>query len=217
VSELRGPLLGAGIYDVVDVAWLIRRDPSTVARWTSRRRGVRPFLVPSHGGLFSFHDLISLYVISELLERGVKRKAIIAGGDYMARKLGTDRPYAHEHQATVGAAFFAEIDNEWLDVGKGGQAAFPEIIEPLLQPIDFGTNGLAILWRPAPGVTLDPGVQSGTPCVEGTRVPTDLLSALLSQEAEESEIELLADDYQLSAEDVRLAVAYQRQAIGHAA
>lgn len=213
-TEHRQQFLGSGIYDVVEVAWLIGRDPSTVSRWTSRRSPTA-FLKPSLGGLFSFHDLISLYVISELLKRGVKRKAIIAGGEYMSRKLGTERPYAHEHLATVGGAFFAEIAEEWLDVGKGGQGAFPEIVEPLLKPIDFGTNGLAVLWRPAPGVALDPAVQSGSPCVEGTRVPTDLLAALGPSETEDGdldsrEIELLADDYQLSIAEVEAAISYQR-------
>lgn len=220
-DESEGRLLGRGIYDVVDVAWLIGRNPATVARWTSKRSRSGAFLEPSLDGLYSFHDLISLYVISELLRRGVKRKEIIAGGEYMAEQLDTSHPYAHESLATVGASFFGQINKEWLDVGKGGQAAFPEVVEPLLRPIDFGADGLASLWRPAPGVALNPEIQSGSPCVEGTRVPTRLLAELIStppaDELDAGEVEDLADDYNLTPNEVRAAITYEWHPLASAA
>lgn len=220
-TETDPRLLGRGIYDVVEVAWLIGRSPDTVAHWTSKRARAGAFLEPLLDGLFNFHDLISLYVISELLRRGVKRKDIIAGGHYMAEQLDISRPYAHERLATVGASFFGEIDKEWLDVGKGGQAAFAEVVQPLLRPIDFGADGLASLWRPAPGVALNPEIQSGSPCVEGTRVPTRLLVELVASgpddELDAEEVEDLADDYNLTPGQVRAAITYEWHHLASAA
>lgn len=58
----------------------------------------------------------------------------------------------------------------------------------------------------APGVTADSGVQCGHPCVTGTRVTTDTLADLHRQGATIAE---LADDYELTARQVRQALAYE--------
>jgi uncharacterized protein (DUF433 family) len=212
-TKVEQPLLGLGIYDVVEVAELIHRAPLTVARWTTRSRQSKSFLEPRSDGVFVFHDLISLYVISELLRRGVKRTAILAGRDYLTRSLETEYPFAHRRLATVGDAFFAEIHGDWIDAGKWGQAAFKEIVEPLVRPIDFGSNELASVWRPARLVWINPRIQAGTPCVEGTRVPTRQLADLVTAKAlsdRAEEYEEVADDYALTVEQVQAAIEFER-------
>ncbi len=197
-------LLNSGIYDGVDVARLIHRDPTTVAGWTTGSR--QPLLVPQHGNrLFSFLDLVSLYVISELLRRKVPRSEVYRGGQFLAKRLETDRPFAHESLATAGSAFFADL-GEWLDVGKWGQTAFQEMVVPILRPITY-ERSLASSWQPHSNVLIDPRLQAGMPCIEGTRVPTAAVARYL---ASGEDLDDLADDLALRPEQVRDALEFEQ-------
>ena len=196
------PLLGRGIYDVAEVARIVRRDPDTVARWT---RGADPLHHVESDRIISFLDLISLWVISELIRRGVPRREIRAGGEYVAEHVGTNYPFAHQDIATVGAGFFGKF-KEWVDVGRGGQGSFPVVIEELLSPIEFGSDLHASIWRPAIGVWLNPNVQAGAPCVDGTRVPTKVIADL---EAAGDHVADIADDLSLNITQVRAALQYE--------
>ena len=196
------PLLGRGIYDVAEVSRIVRRHPETVARWI---RGTDPLHHVEDDRIISFLDLISLWVISELIRRGVPRREIRAGGEYVAEHVGTNYPFAHQGLATVGAGFFGEF-TAWVDVGKGGQRSFPSMIEELLNPIEFGSDLHASIWRPAKGVWLNPEVQAGAPCVDGTRVPTRAIADL---EAVGDHIEDIADDLNLNIAQVSAALRYE--------
>ena len=191
--------LGRGIYDVVEVSRLIKRTRSRVEGWTRTGAERRPLLSGELDGLFSFWDLLSLRVIGELVERQVPREEIARGAEYLTTELETHRPFAHERLATVGRGFFAELDS-WVDVGMGGQQAFQVVIEPLLEPITFNEAGMAAIWRPHPSVWVNPEVQAGSPCVDGTRIPTQTLVNLHKGGLG---IDDLADDYLLSPEQVR--------------
>ena len=199
------PLLGRGIYDIAEAARIVRSHPETVARWT---RGSDPLHHVESDRIISFLDLISLWVISELIRRGVPRREIRAGGAYVAGNVGTDFPFAHRDLATVGTGFFGRF-KDWVDVGKGGQGSFPVVIEELLGPIEFGSDLHASIWRPAKGVWLNPDVQAGAPCIDGTRVPTKVIADL---EAVGDHIEDIADDLSLDITQVRAALQYERAA-----
>jgi uncharacterized protein (DUF433 family) len=204
-------LLNAGIYDLAEVARLVRLRQDTVARWMTGRQKRPPLLKIVNPPFFTFHDLISLYVIGELHRRGVSVADIQKGGVWLSKVLGTDRPFAHKRLATVGRGFFADalFKGEWLDVGQGGQSAFPEIIEPILRPITFGSSdGMAQKWVPHKGVSIDPRIQAGAPCVVGTRVPTSLVASLV---AAGEPRKIVATDYQLTQRQISAAVDYEAE------
>lgn len=205
--------LGRGIYDVAEVARLIRCGRRRVESWTRSRARFPPLLTAELHGLFSFWDLVSVRVIAELVDRRVSRQHIAEGAKHLAKELGTDRPFAHEHLATVGSGFFAEIGGAWVDAGLGGQQAFTNMIEPLLRPIAFNEAHMAAIWRPTTGVWINPAVQAGAPCVDGTRVPTGLVAGLVAtgDDDPEAEIERVCDDYQLSATQVQQAVDFEME------
>ncbi|WP_420436865.1 DUF433 domain-containing protein [Candidatus Poriferisodalis sp.] len=203
--------LGRGIYDVAEVARLIRCRRGRVESWTRPGAHLSPLLTAELHNLFSFWDLVSVRVIAELVSRRVSRQHIAEGARHLAEELGTDRPFAHEHLATVGSGFFAEIGGAWVDAGLGGQRAFTSMVEPLLRPIAFNEAHMAAIWRPATGVWINPAVQAGAPCVDGTRVPTGLLAWLVAAGGDDpsAEIEQACDDYQLSQMQVQQAVDFE--------
>lgn len=207
--------LGRGIYDVADVARLLKRTRPRVEGWTRSGPGANPLLTGEFAGLFSFWDLMSLRVIAELLDRGVRHDHILTGATYLAQRLGTNRPFAHESLATMGAGFFAELESEigWEDVGRGGQLAFQDVILPLLEPIEFNDEGMAAIWRPRAGVWINPAVQAGEPCVDGTRVPTALIARLLptnaGEEPSDDDIADVSGDYRITVAQVRTALEFE--------
>ena len=181
--------LGRGIYDINEVARLLRRGRARVEGWTRPRVDKPPLLTGELAGLFSFWDLLSLRVIAELTRRRVPPDHIVRGARHLAQRLGTDRPFAHKGLATVGVGFFAAIAGDWEDAGLRGQLAFQGMIEPLIKPITFNDSDMASIWRPDAGIWINPAVQAGTPCVADTRVPTQLLAVLLgSDEPDEGDL-----------------------------
>lgn len=197
--------MGRGIYDVAEVARLTKCSRRRVEGWTRTGAVREPLLSGELDGLFSFWDLLSLRVIGELVDRGVPRAEIAEGANYLAVRLGTHRPFAHQGLATVGRGFFADIGS-WVDVGRGGQQAFQVVIEPLLKPITFNESGMAAIWRPHLGVWVNPEVQAGAPCVDGTRTPTATLAQLHNSGLS---IEDLSDDYRLQYEQVQAAIDFE--------
>ena len=206
-TEVRksNPLLGRGIYDIAEAARIVQRHPDTVARWT---RGADPLHRVEHDRFISFLDLISLWVISELIKRGVSKRAIRAGREYMTEQVGTSYPFAHQDLATAGTGFFGKL-TEWVDVGRWGQGSFQAVIKGMLSPIEFGSDLHASVWRPTNGVWINPQVQAGTPCIDGTRVPTKVVADL---KAVGEHIEDIADDLNLDITQVSAALQYERAA-----
>lgn len=197
--------LGSGIYDIAETARIVGRHPETIAGWI---RGDNALHQVKHDRIMSFLDLISIWVISELIRRGVPRREIRNGGAYVARHVGTDYPFAHKDLATVGEALFGDF-GDWVDVGKGGQRSFQIMIEGLLAPIEFGRDLLASAWRPAAGIRINPEIQAGAPCIDGTRVPTRVIADL---DAAGGHIEDIADDLNLDVEQVNAALRFERAA-----
>lgn len=198
-------LLGAGIYDLTEAARLVGRAADTIVRWVS---GAGALHRVRDAKVLNFLDIISLLVISELVRRRVPKPEIREGGKVLSRQLNTDYPFAHKDIATAGAALFAKY-GDWSDVGKSGQIAFQDAIREYLKPISYEGDGLASSWRPRSRILVNPAIQAGAPCIEGTRVPTLMIAELAETPEEYPQI---AGDYRLTVEDVQAAVDYEMAA-----
>ena len=223
-TEMEATLLSRGVYSLAEIARLIGRQNDTVKRWIT---GERPLYVVDNDIVFDFYDLISLWVVSRLRREKVPSIAITTGRDYLSEKLDTQYPFVHHKGiATLGKSFFGRVEDWWVDVGKSGQSFFPDMIEQKLKPVifvdeelrrtyeqefkpmEFGEDQMAKAWIPYPGVRVDPKVQSGQPCLEGTRVPALMIADLVEKSGGESWYELIAEDYQLKKRQVKKAVGY---------
>lgn len=166
-------------------------------------------MAPSLGRAFSFLDLVSLAVVSELWGRHVAESDMRHGVAFLKRHSGHGQPLAHretvERLATSGSAWLADLDGGWYDLGKGGQGAFKEVVRLYLERVSYDDVGVARLWRPAPLVLLDPRVQAGIPCVEGTRVPTETIAAMVEADSPEA----VACELDLTVDQVAAAVGFE--------
>ncbi len=207
-----GTYLNHGMYDLVEVAHLLGTSPDRVVRWSTPTRSRPAIVAPSLQPLFTFHDLISLLVVSKLAARGIGNDLLFQGVQTLAAELKTARPLAHEevrdNLATAGHAFFARLGAEWIDVGLGGQRALPEAVLPALRRIEYGDDRFAAIWRPRGGVWLNPRVQAGAACIDGTRVPTSVLAHAVSSGESPAEV---AADYELEVGAVLAATQFERR------
>jgi len=67
------------------------------------------------------------------------------------------------------------------------------------------------IWTPHDSVWINPHVQAGAPCVEGTRVPTQQLAGLLglADMPDDDAIRRVCDDYRLTPAQVTSALEYE--------
>lgn len=206
-------LLNSGVYDAHEVAHLLGgRHVEQIVRWsTPDAKGNPAMVAPSHGRSFSFVDLVSLAVVAEVCQRQVPEAHVRSGIQALVREYGFDRPLAHQNViqtlATSGASFLANLKGGWFDIGKGGQGAFEQIVRVYLRALSYDDLGVAAIWRPTPHVVLDPRIQAGTPCVEGTRIPSSTIYELLHDESPEE----LAEEYGLSVEQIEAADRFERR------
>lgn len=192
------PLLDAGVYDAREVGHLLGLPPDLVARWSVPDGKGRPAIVPpSLDRAFSFLDLVSLAVASELWRRNVPESDVRKGVALLTRETGLTHPLAQrqvvEALATCSVTFLWNMGDGWFDLGKGGQGVFEEVVRIDVRSIDFDDLGRARRWQPAPDVVLDPKVQAGAPCISGTRIPTATIASMLESER----AELVAEDLDL--------------------
>lgn len=205
-----GTLLGRGIYDVAEISHLVGRSTYEVSTWSRPTADYAALLLPRRGGLFTFYDLITANVTAELRRRGVKLAEIRRSRSYLADDLKVDWPLAHavglNILSTVGTDVFVKKD-EWVAAGKGGQRAFGDVIEPLIHRLTFdGDTEMANAWNPHDGVVIKPDVQAGAPCVEGTRISTQLIAELVEAGEHPEDV---ADDYDLAYPLVLHAVEFE--------
>lgn len=203
-------LVGSGVYDAQEASRLLAVPLPCIVRWAApTTQGLPPIVDPSFERAFSFIDLVSLAVAGQLWTRRVAEDDIRRGVTFLQQLSNHDKPLAYrdvvETLATSGRAFIANVEDGWYDVGKGGQGAFNEIVRIYLKRFSFDDVGVARLWRPAQHVLLDPRIQAGAPCIEGTRIPTETVAAM----TEVDSAELVAEDLGLSLDEVRAAARFE--------
>ena len=209
-EDMATTLVGSGVYDAREVSHLLAEHVECIVRWAAPDGQKRPaVVVPSLGRAFSFLDLVSLAVASELWKRHVAEAEMRQGVVFLQALTGHEKPLAHrevvELLATSGTSWLADLDGGWYDIGKGGQGAFKEVVRLCLKRVSYDDVGVARLWRPVPLVLLDPRIQAGVPCVEGTRVPTETIAAMV----EANPPETVAEELELTVEQVEAAVDFE--------
>jgi uncharacterized protein (DUF433 family)/DNA-binding transcriptional MerR regulator len=203
-----GPkLVGRGLYDIAEVSRLVGVTIETLSRWAAGT-STRPAVVePQLDPFFSFHDLLTVQLVRELRRRGVTLKHVATGIGYLREVTGVDRPFAHRDMATSGRSWFSEIGEQQVDVGRGGQLAWDQVVAPTLRALTYSDAGMAAIWRPAPRIWLNPNVQAGASCIDNSRTTTHLIWDLVGAGADVHDI---VWQFELDLDDVLAARDFER-------
>jgi uncharacterized protein (DUF433 family) len=167
---------------------------------------------------YTFHDLVSLFVVRELVDAGVAPAAIRSAEVHLRDRFHQPRPFATRKIFTDGVEVLYEplpsAEGQITSASRGGQEVIRPAIEAALRGIRFDPHGLATAWdakvkdRGDALITLDPRIQFGEPCVTGTRLPT----AQLWEQAQAGEsAHDLASSYGVSVSAVKAALTFEEK------
>lgn len=211
VAGMGSTMMGSGLYDATEVALLCGLTPDQVVRWsTANTHGDAP-VNASFDRLFAFADLVAFTVARQVRENGVSDLHLRRGTTKLRATWGMDSPLASakviDRLATSGDSFLAQlVDEDYEDIGRGGQGTFQDVIKVHLRRIEFDAGGRPTRWSPVEGVTIDPEIQAGAPCIDGTRIPTSVVAARAAVEPDTE----IAFDLDLDLEAVEIAVKFEQ-------
>jgi hypothetical protein len=197
--------LGTGIYTPVEAAALLHERPATVRRWAFGYRRVRPGGYVRHAPLINtdlpvlegkraitFVELIEMLYIRAFEAAGASWGVIREAANVAAREFaqrghaqGRDHPFAVRHffvdpEGLLYLVLNEADDDEAVVLLRGhGQHAFPQLVKPYLDQIDFDLNDVASRWWPLGregGVAIDPEFAFGAPVVEEVGIEAKTLS-----------------------------------------
>ena len=214
-------ILGCGVYSLPLAARLTRLRQQRIREWFRSRPEANSTVLTfqsdyaSVDGTFSisFHDLIEAFVAGRLRERGISLQKIRKVHAQLWSDWGTPHPFCRrEIMAKDGQIFSYGLDEEgrreMIEV-LSRQRVFPDILLPFLTKIDYDrTSELAIRWRIAESVVVDPSICFGKPIVAETGIATSVLAS--SYAANDRNSELVADWFHIESRHVLAAVDFER-------
>lgn len=226
-----------GIYSLPKASRLVGVPAPKIRRWLyghtqSRKTGdgvvkthAAPLWSPQlskddyEAEVIGFLDLLEIRFVAAFVSHGVPLQVIRTCLETARTLLKTDHPFASGSFKTDGKTIFAEALSQSTKEGalldlKNRQFAFKEIIKPsLYEGIEY-SKGEAVKWYPGKNksvVVLDPTRQFGSPIVEDTGVPTDVLFAsYLAEGATAQAIKLTAGSYGVAPKHVEAAVRFEQ-------
>ena len=227
--------LNTGFYSPGEAAALLHADTRTVRRWAFGYRRKRQSEPVQHPPLIrtdlpelegeralTFVELVELLYVRAFHELGVSWKTIRDAAEVAARLFDSRHPFAlrdvYLDPASVlyGAVAEADGSEALVELSGHGQQAFPQLLKPYLEQLEFGVDGVAARWWPMgkqAGVLVDPRIAFGAPIVEDTRIPVNTLAEAFEAERPvygERAVERVAWMYEVEPRHVQDSLAFSR-------
>lgn len=158
----------------------------------------------------NFLELVSFRLTSSIRAHGVPSSAIRIAHNQLKSRYNWTYPFAMEQLWVAQPDIFANIQGTHVAISRYWQAALDFMAEYLIpvHGLSFDAEDQASSWQASPGVLLDPKIQFGEPCLDGTRVPTETLWAFY--QAGDS-VETIGEMYYLPTSKVREAINWEER------
>lgn len=209
----RGTDLGQGLFSLADLRAFMalsgqRGDAERVLPWLAN------VLNPVHHSAkrpdYSFGDLISLFVVRELLKKGVRPSVIHEAEQYLRRKWSTARPFVSDEIKTDGCGVYVDdglvAGGQLESADQHGQQVLREAVSEKLTAVHY-SDGIAASWEPWQEVEIDPTVQFGEPVVAGTRIPTEAIADMATW----ASVDRISSELAISKRQTKAALTFQRE------
>lgn len=202
-------------YLITEAAHYLRLPVSTVRAWTLGQEGFRAVIsiADRKAKLLSFRNLVELHLLSAIRrQHHVKMSAVRRAVKFLREQFNIDHPLAYQRMLTDGTGLFVERYDELVNVSASGQMEMKAILEAYLERIEWDPQGIPIRLFPFTTtnleaeqrqIVIDPRIQFGRPCIQGTGVPTAIIAERF---AAGDSIEDLADDYGTTPDKVQAAI-----------
>ncbi|TLF58027.1 DUF433 domain-containing protein [Nocardia cyriacigeorgica] len=150
--------------------------------WRRSAPGRPPVLLPeisaSRPILYSFRDVVALRVCVKLRQEASLQKIRRALNTLRADLDEREHLSAYRLVADRDTIYLAEPDHA-VDLVRGkGNVVIHELVD-VLEPFYRGGRHIPALLSPREHVSVDPAVRGGEPMIEGTRIPSAEVAALM--------------------------------------
>lgn len=227
---------GTGIYTLLEASRLIDIQARHLRRWlygyhyskTVKGERLRTFSEPlwtpqtaansTDDLVIGFHDLLEVRFVRAFVRHGVPLIVVRQCLESARRLYEVDYPFTNLQFKTDGKTIFgeavkkSELDSPLVDL-KNRQLVFKNIITPSLYSGIEYDGSQARKWYPTgkqSRIVLDPVRQFGSPIIEDTGTPTDVLYAsYLAEGQDDMAISNTASSYGVPARLVRSAIKFE--------
>lgn len=205
-------------YQVKDAARYAHVSTQTVRNWQRTVEAAGSAIATRDARVaLSYFQLQEVAIVAAMRARGVELQKIRMARQYLSTALKLEFPFSDPRVKDDGQDILVslkdELEGAWklLVANKGGQYVWHNIIGQKFAEFDY-EDDIAVRWRVAggdqDGVIIDPRVSFGAPTIRG--VPT---WAVTGRYSVGEAIEDIADDFVISPEDVRKAIAFEQATI----
>lgn len=169
---------------------------------------------PTRQRLITFLDLISMRMVAVLRSRNIKLREIRNTEAWLLKEFGIQYPLASHGFWTCDSHIFLKFEEHiLLTASKFGQQAMTFIKDWLREvelDMTFDAEELANSWLIYKGIRINPKIQFGEPCIDGTRIP---ISSLWSNFQAGDKPETIAKGYELSVSQVQYAIQWEQRLV----
>jgi uncharacterized protein (DUF433 family) len=212
-------------YTIAQAAYYLRVNQGTLRHWvrggtyptSDGPKRAKPVITIARSrrplGL-SFFNLVEVHVLRALrTSEDIPLQRIRPALKYVEEQLGTKHPLVNEKFMTDGLNLFVERYGQIINASKGGRIEMRQALQDTLRRIERDDKGVAsgyFLWARDPleekKVIVDPKVSFGKAVLTGTGIP---IITLAERVRAGDEIDAVADDYGVDAEDVEYALRWE--------
>lgn len=216
-------------YTLAEAARYLKVAPATLRTWIIGRdypKGggtvhSKPLIRPSQNPppTLSFWNLIEAHVLRSLrTDHGVKMDALRNAINYAQRHLKVDRLLLSPELCTSAGKVLLERYGELIELSASGQVAMRHVFQSHLARVEWDEWKFPVRLYPitatemataAKPIAIDPQVAFGRPILAATGIKTSTIVERI--DAGESTKDL-AEDYDLTPEQIEEAVLYERAA-----
>lgn len=187
--------LNTGIYTTGEAASLLHENPRNVRRWAfgsphAARGRSKPLIrteLPVLEGerALTFVELVELLYVRAFHQLGVSWSAIREAARVAAHLFASPHPFAlrqvylDPESVLYGAVTEPDGSEGLIQLRGHGQQAFPQLVKPYLDQIEFGVDDVAAKWWPMGkegGVLVDPRIAFGAPVVAEAGIRAETLA-----------------------------------------
>ena len=216
-NNINYPKIGEGVFLIRDVAEILLLPYSKVRHWLIEflegrfSKDYRYALGSKDNRTVNFYTLIEFYTFYQLREKGLSSQKIQKYHEQLAKELNTPYPFARTIH-TDGRSVWYDALGELVKADGKKQLDIKHILQPFLQKIQFGSNGLAERYFPldnSKNIVIDPHHQFGSPTIAGTNI-----KALIIHDFYKSgeSVENICNLYNITEKQVLDAIQYYNRA-----
>jgi uncharacterized protein (DUF433 family) len=214
-------------YTIADTARYLHIPLPTLRTWVKGRdyptktgqKNFSPLIQRPNPNIsqLSFTNLVEAHVLRVIRTvHNIPLDKVRLALNYISEQFKTDHPLVKKQFSTDGVDLFIEQFEQLINASRSGQLAMKQVLNHLLTRIEWDEQDIATRLFPTIEINgenftdkvliIDPSISFGKPTIEGTGIPTRIITELY--DAGDS-IEDIANDYNCEPWQIEKAILFE--------